>query len=123
MLSPRLTSSGLLLVFLAGVMCLCGLLGYQHAPVFGSMESPEAHLSGSQPGFADDRPEGHGPVGAVYAATLFAVSMGAALGLLFGGARRGLGAGAVLIARKLPLPIVLPPPRITTRSRLQVFLL
>lgn len=123
MLSPRLTSSGLLLVFVAGVMCLCGLLGYQHAAVFGSMESPEVHLSGTQPGFADDRPENHGPTSAVYAATLFAVSLGAALGLLFGIARRWLGVGAVLTARKLPPPIVLPPPRIPARSRLQVYLL
>jgi hypothetical protein len=124
MLSRRLTSSGLLLVFLAGVMCLCGFLGYQHAPVFDSMGFPEAHLSGTQPGFAaDDRPENHGLASSVYAATLFAVSLGAALGLMFGVARRWLGIGAVLSARRLPPPIVLPPPRIPARSQLQVFLL
>lgn len=123
MLSPRLTGSGLLLVFVAGVMCLCGLLGYQHASTLGSVGSPEAYSSGSQPGFADDRAESHGPAGAVYAATLFAVSLGAALGILFRVARRRFGVGAVLTARKLPPPIVLPLPQIPARSRLQVFLL
>ena len=123
MLSRRLTSSGLLLVFVAGVMCLCGLLGFQHAPVFGSMGSPDMHMSDTQSGLADDNPENHGPAGAVYAATLFAVSLGAALGLMFGVARRWTGVGAVLTARRFPPPIVLPPPRIPARSQLQVFLL
>lgn len=123
MLPRRLTSSGLLLIFVAGVMCLCGFLGLQHAPVFGSMESPGAHLSETPSGFADDRPENHGPASAVYAATLFAVSLGAALGLMFGVARGWIGVGAVLTARRLPPPIALPPPRIPARSQLQVFLL
>lgn len=123
MLSPRLTSSGLLLVFVAGVICLCGLLGYQHASVLGSMASSEVHPSVSQSGFVDDRPENHGPAGAVYAAILFAASLGAALGLMFGVARRWLGIGAVLTARRLPPPLVFPPPRIPVRSQLQVFLL
>lgn len=123
MLSPRLTSSGLLLVFLAGVMCLCGFLGYQHVPVFGSMASPEAHSSGSQLGFVDDRPGSHGPVGAAYTAAIFAVSLGTALSLLFGVARKWSGAGEVLTARKLPPSAALPPLRVPARSRLQVFLL
>lgn len=123
MLSSRLTSSGLLLVFVAGVMCLCGFLGFQHAPAFGSMGSPGAHMSDTQSGFADDRPENHGPAGAVYAATLFVVSLGVALGLMFGVARTRFGVGAVLTARRLPPLIVLPPPRIPARSQLQVFLL
>lgn len=123
MLSRRLTSSGLLLVFVAGVMCLCGLLEYQHAPVLGSVASSEVHPSVSQSGFADDSPGNHGPTGAVYAATLFAVSLGAALGLMFGVARRWADVGAVLTARRFPPPIILPPPRIPARSQLQVFLL
>lgn len=123
MLSRRLTGYGLLLIFLAGVMCLCGLLGYQHAPGFGSMGSPEVHLSSSQSGFVDDRSESHGPAGVAYTVALFAVSLGATLGLLFGLVRRWFGVGEVLIARRLPPPVVLPPPLIPARSRLQVFLL
>lgn len=124
MLSRRLTSSGLLLVFLAGIIvCLCGMLGYQHAPALGGVDSPEVHLSGAQTNPADDLSEDHGPAGTISTVALFVVSLGAALGLLFGAARKWLGTGAVLPARRLPPPLVLPPPRIPARSRLQVFLL
>ncbi len=124
MLSPRLTSSGLLLIFLAGIiMCLCGMLGYQHTPALGGVDSPEVHLSGAQAGFVNDLPEDHGSTSAVYTVALFVVSLGAALGLLFGATRKWLGTGAVLTARRLSPQIVLPPPRITARSQLQVFLL
>lgn len=123
MLSPRLTSSGLLLVFVAGVICLCGLLGYQNTPIFGGSESPKLHLSEAPAGFADNLPQDHGPAGAFYTAVLFAVSLGAALGLLFGAAGRWAGVGTVLTVRRFPPPSVLPPPRIPARSQLQVFLL
>lgn len=123
MLSPRLTSSGLLLIFVAGVMCLCGLLGYQHTPIPGGSESPKTHLSEASSGLADSLSEGHGPADAFYTAVLFAVSLGAALGVLFGAARKWRGAGTVLTARRFPPPIILPSPRIPARSQLQVFLL
>ncbi|MDQ3302231.1 MAG: hypothetical protein M3518_02630 [Actinomycetota bacterium] len=123
MLSRRLTSSGLLLVFLAGIIvCLCGMLGYQHAPVLGGVDSPEVHLSGSQTSSVEGLSGDHGPAGTISTAALFVVFLGAALGLLFA-ARKWLGTGAVLTARRLPPPIVLPPPRIPARSQLQVFLL
>ena len=125
MLPPRLTSTGLLLVFLTGVMCLCGLLEYQHAQASGDSEQ---HLntqpSGALTGFAEELPGDHGPAGEIYTvAALFAVSLGAALGLLFAGARKRLSVGAILRARRYPPPIVPPFPRIPARSRLQVFLL
>jgi len=124
MLSRRLTSSGLLLVFLAGIIiCLCGMLGYQHASALGGVGSPAVHLSGAQTSSADGLSEGHGPAGTVSTVALFVASLGAALGLLFGAARKWLGTGAVLTARRRPPPIVLPPPRIPARSQLQVFLL
>ena len=123
MLSRRLTASGLLLVFLAGIIiCLCGMLGYQHAPALGGVDSPEVHLSGAQTSSADGLSEDHGPAGTISTAALFVVFLGAALGLLFA-ARKWLGTGAVLTARRLPPPIALPPPRIPARSQLQVFLL
>lgn len=80
-------------------------------------------MSDTQSGIADDSPGNHGPAGAVYAATLFAVSLGAALGLMFGVSRRWADVGAVLTARRFPPPVILPPPRIPARSQLQVFLL
>lgn len=124
MLPRRLTSTGLLLVFLAGVMCVCGLLGYQHTPMPGDSEPLlNTHPSGAQAGVAEERPGDHGPAGEIYTAALFAVSLGAALGLLFAGARKQLGVGAILTARRYPPPIVLPFPRIPARSQLQVFLL
>lgn len=124
MLSRRLTSSGLLLVFLAGIIiCLCGMLGYQHTPALGGVDSPEVHLSGSQTSSVEGLSGDHGPAGTISTVALFVFSLGAALGLLFGAARKWLGTGAVLTAKRLPPPIVLPPPRIPARSQLQVFLL
>ncbi len=124
MLPARLTGSGLLLIFLAGIIvCFCGMLGYQHAPMLDGSEPPRIHLSEAPSGFTDGLQEDHGSAGSVHTTALFVVSLGAALGLMLGAARKWLGIGAVLTGKRFPPPIVLPPPRMPARPHLQVFLL
>lgn len=123
MLSPRLTGSGLLLVFLAGVMCLCGTFGYQHAVVSGPAEPTAIHALAVQPSFASDRQDDHGKTGAVYTAALFAVSLGAALGLLLGGGRKQARKETPPLFRRLSPTIVFLLRRTPVRSQLQVFIL
>lgn len=123
MLPRRLTSSGLLLIFLAGMMCICGLVGYKHMPTSETVGAPEVYASGARSTPAYDPAEGHIPVGGLYTVAIFALSLGAALALLLGVARKWLSARAILFfGRSLP-PVTLPRPRITARSQLQVFLL
>lgn len=122
-MSPRLTGIGLLLIFLAGVMCLCGTLGYQNLVSPGPAASLEAH---AEPAQTDPRAEhagDHGPATVAYAATLLFVSAGAALYLVLGYVR------SFRLSRS-HLSVVRPPPKtapltaqVPVRSQLQIFLL
>ena len=123
MLPPRLTGAGLLLIFVAGVMCLCGALGYQHLTASAPAAPSEAHQVLAQEdspgsGFGD-----HGPADLFYTATLFVVSLGAALKLILGRgwrSRRVRTFHAVLRSRP---PSILLPAQSLPQARLQVFLL
>lgn len=121
--SPRLTGVGLLLIFLAGVMCLCGTLGYQH--LAGPAASLEAH---PEPVQADSRAEHaaeHGPATTAFTATtlLVAASVGAALWLAFRHARSLRLLRARLSVRRPPPKTAPLATRKPVRSQLQIFLL
>ncbi|QYJ17346.1 hypothetical protein Rxycam_03194 [Rubrobacter xylanophilus DSM 9941] len=122
MLSRRLTGSGLLLIFLAGAMCLCGALSYGHLAASGPAVPPEAHQAFTAEDAGATAPEHHGPAGALYTAALFAF-LGAAVRLLLRRARVSRGARTFrsvsrALPRRVPSCVQAPP-----QARLQVFLL
>ena len=122
MLSTRTTSSGLLLIFLAGVMlCLCGMFGYQHTTMLAVPESPGVHLSDSTVGFTEQLPKEHDPAGVISTAILFVVSLGAVVALLLLRTARERLDAVLPATRRFPPPITLPPLRMPARSCLQVF--
>lgn len=122
MLPPRLTGTGLLLIFVAGVMCLCGALGYQHLTASAPSEAHQL-LAQEDSGSPGGSFGGHGPADLFYTATLFVVSLGAALRLLLG---RGRRPSVVRTSHATPgslPPSMLLPARAPSQARLQVFLL
>lgn len=123
MLPPRLTSSGLLLIFLAGVMCLCSVLGYQKLSVSGPATPLEAHQTLAQKDPAAGGLGDHSPAGLFYT-VLFMASLGAALRLLLGrGWRPPLVRTPAAAPRFMPPSILRFPSQAPPRARLQVFLL
>lgn len=122
-LPPRLTSVGLLLIFLAGVLCLCGALGYQHIAAPGPAVSLEDHAQPAPEDSPAEHAGDHGPTTIAYTATLLAASAGLALLLLAGPARRiRLRCTNIYVRRPPPkaAPLAVQGP---ARPQLQVFLL
>lgn len=120
MLSPRLTGYGLLLIFVAGIVCLCGVMEYQHFAPAGTQEPQEAHSAVVQPGSAGDP---GGATGVIYTVTFFVASLGVVVGLLLGTLRRRSLIGVAPVCWRPPPLAASVPPHIPARSRLQVFLL
>ncbi|WP_143528474.1 hypothetical protein [Rubrobacter xylanophilus] len=122
-LCPRLTSVGLLPIFVAGMVCLCGVLGYHHLTASTPYEAHQLFAQEDAGSFGGSFGS-HGPADLLYTATLFVVSLGAALRLLLGRRRRPgfvrashAALGSSLSAFMLLLT------RAPSQSRLQVFLL
>lgn len=123
MLSPRLTSTGLLFIFLAGVMCLCGAFGYQHLAAPGPAVSLEADQASAQAEPYQAPTGDHGPETIAYTATLLFASIGAVLYLVLRYSR-GFSLSGIQLALRRPPPGAAPLSTWSTlRTRLQVFLL
>lgn len=123
MLSPRLTSTGLLFILLAGVMCLCGAVGYQHLAAPGPVASLEAHRATAQAEPYEAPAEDHGPQTIASTATLLLVSAGAALYLILVYSRGFSAPGSRLSSRRPPPRTAPVSTRSPVRTQLQVFLL
>lgn len=122
MLPPQLTGTGLLLIFLAWVMCVCGTLGYQHLTTSGPAAPLEMHKS-AQADSNEERPGDHGPAIVLYTVSLFVAYVGAALCWLLARARRPRPAAIHRLVRR-PLPRTTPVlAQAPARAQLQVFLL
>lgn len=123
MMSPRLTSAGLLFIFLAGVMCLCGTVGYQHFAAPGPAVPLEAQQAATEADPDAVWSGEHSPLTVAYTATLLFASVGAALYLVLGYAR------TLRLSRNQPVSGWYLPDAATmaarapVRTQLQIFLL
>jgi hypothetical protein len=123
MVSPRLTSAGLLFIFLAGVMCLCDTASYQHLTAPGPaipLESqqvtteadPDAVWSGER-----------GTPMVAYTVTLLFASIGIVLYLALGYARTLRPSSVRPVSGGYPRATAPLNARAPVRTQLQIFLL